>query len=314
MEDTLKFYELWQEYNSYMLVKFKEQSYRKIYSNFKNHILPYFKDFYLKDINQRIYLNWMLEIEKKGYKNSYNKNLYASLVMIFNYAIKFGYLEKNIPSLVGGFKRKKQELKNVNFWTLNEYEQFISVVDSKIYRLLFDTLYFTGLRIGECLALTWNDLKYNYIDVNKTISKEKNKDNNYTINSPKTMQSFRKVQIDDYLISNFNNLYNQKKNLQGFSESWFIFGDTKPLSFTTVTRKKDTYCLKARVKKIRLHDFRHSHATLLLSKGVPITVISQRLGHADTNLTLNTYSHLILQDVDEAVKLINNIKLHDNLI
>ena len=77
---------------------------------------------------------------------------------------------------------------------------------------------------------------------------------------------------------------------------------------TAVTRRKNIYCEKANVKKIRLHDLRHSHATLLLSNNVPITVITQRLGHADTNMTLNTYSHLITKDIDRAVELINNIK------
>ena len=73
------------------------------------------------------------------------------------------------------------------------------------------------------------------------------------------------------------------------------------MSPTTIGRKKDNYCVKAVVKKIRIHDFRHSHASLLLSKNVPITVISERLGHSDINMTLNTYSHMIPKDEDKAI-------------
>lgn len=68
------------------------------------------------------------------------------------------------------------------------------------------------------------------------------------------------------------------------------------------------YCKLANVKKIRIHDFRHSHASLLLSKGVPITVISQRLGHSDINMTLNTYSHMMPNDEDKAVNMINGLR------
>lgn len=96
-------------------------------------------------------------------------------------------------------------------------------------------------------------------------------------------------------------------NNYDFNEDWYIFGGINPLSTTTIGRKKDIYCKKANVKKIRIHDFRHSHASLLLSYGVPITVISQRLGHSDTNMTLNIYSHLIPQDEDKAIDILNNL-------
>ena len=68
-----------------------------------------------------------------------------------------------------------------------------------------------------------------------------------------------------------------------------------------IGRKKDNYCVKAGLKKIRIHDFRHSHASLLLSKNVPITVISERLGHSDINMTLNTYFHMIPEGEDKAI-------------
>lgn len=309
MQD-MTFFDLWcQEYNNYLMIRLKKQSYRKINSNFQLHILPFFKDYKLKDINSKVYLEWMNKIKEKGFKNSYNANLHTTMVGILNYAVKFDYIDTNVASKIGGFSKKKNEVKNIDFWTLEEYRQFISVVDDDLYKLLFNTLFFTGLRVGECLALTWNDFKYNYLDINKTISKEKNKNNNYIINSPKTPTSIRKIRIDDELIELFSKLYESQKQLSNFNNSWFIFGGIKPITHTTLTRRKDKYCEIAKVKKIRLHDFRHSHATLLVSKSVPITVISQRLGHSDTNMTLNTYSHLVLTDIDKAVDMINTIKL-----
>lgn len=95
---------------------------------------------------------------------------------------------------------------------------------------------------------------------------------------------------------------------EGFSDDWFIFDGLNPLSPTIVGRKKNKYCELTNVKKIRIHDFRHSHATLLISLKVHITVISERLGHSDINMTLNRYSHMIPNDETKAIDGINNLK------
>ena len=79
------------------------------------------------------------------------------------------------------------------------------------------------------------------------------------------------------------------KNIVCFSDEWYIFGGIKPLAPSTIGRRLKKYCELAGVKKIRIHYFRHSHASLLLSPGVPITVISQRFGHFDINMILNIY-------------------------
>ena len=152
------------------------QSYRKTVSKFNNHILPYFKDYRLKSITPNIYTKWQVLIEKKGFKHKYNSSLHGSVVTILNYAIKFYGLKENVASKIGNFSRKDDLLKNVDFWTLDEFNKFISVVDDDIYKKFYQVLYYTGLRQGEALALTWKDFKNDYLDVYKTISKyiEKN--------------------------------------------------------------------------------------------------------------------------------------------
>ena len=114
--------------------------------------------------------------------------------------------------------------------------------------------------------------------------------------------------IDNVTYSMLNNLKNYYKKIIGFNEDWFIFGGIKPLSTTTIERKKNHYCEVAKVKQIRIHDFRHSHATLLLSRGVPVTVISKRLGHSDISTTLNIYSHFIPEDEEKVVSLLNELQ------
>lgn len=310
---SLKFIDLWEEYDNYIKLNLKAQSYRKEHSSYINHIVPYFKDYLVVDINQKVYMNWLNIIKEKNYSYSFTKSLHGYMVSILNYAIKFYDLSKNIASLVGGFKRSKEEVKNVDFWTIEEYKTFIDCVTNELDSLLFNTLYFTGMRIGECLALTWNDYRKGCLDINKTISKEKTSSGDYMFNSPKTRSSCRRISLDNDLKTKFDKMYKKKKKLKDFSNSWFIFGDNKPISHSTLTRRKDKYCELCGVKKIRLHDFRHSHATLLLSLNVPVTTISQRLGHSDIAQTLNTYSHFNSQDEQKAIDGINDVKAINSL-
>lgn len=307
VECNITFYDLWTNYNEYISLKMKKQSYRKTVSKFKNHILPYFKNYKVKNINANVYTKWQRIIEEKGFKYKYNSSLHGSMMTILNYAIKFYGLKENVASKIGNFSQKNDLPKNIDFWTFKEYQEFIKVVDDNIYKTFFETLYYSGLRQGECLALTWNDFREDYLDIYKTISKEK-VDGEYIINTPKTKNSIRKVKLDSKLIKLLTELKEKYKELVGFEENWYIFGGITPLAPTTIGRKKDKYCKLANIKKIRIHDFRHSHATLLLSSGVPITVISQRLGHSDINMTLNTYSHLIPKDEDKAINILDQIK------
>jgi integrase len=301
----LTFQELYNIFIKSKKQNLKFQSIRSIISRYSTHILPYFKDYKVNKIDNKVYLEWKEWILGKGFTYKYNSNLHGSMVAILNYAMDFYDLEKNIASKVGNFARKDY-IEKVDFWTYEEFTQFIKYVDDDLYSVLFKTLYYTGMRLGECLALNWTNIKDNYIDVRKTLARGKN-DNHYTITKPKTRKSIRQIKLDDETINILEKLKVFYKTYVGFNEEWFVFGGLYPLSQTTIGRKKDEYCKKANVKRIKIHDLRHSHATLLLSRGVPITVISKRLGHADITMTLNTYSHLIPEDEDKAINLINDL-------
>jgi len=301
----MTFQELYDIYIQSKKQDLKPESLRSIESRFNNYILPFFKDYKLSKINNKCYIEWKEYILEKDFSYKYNSSLHGAMVSILNYAIDFYDLEKNIASKVGNFS-KKFYIKKVDFWTIEEFKTFITNVDDNVYYSLYNTLYYTGMRLGECLALNWNDFVDDYLIISKSIGKSK-RNGKDIITTPKTNSSNRRIKLDDTTKKILLDLKEYYKNFVNFSNEWFIFGGLNSLSQTTIGRKKDEYCKMSGVKRIKIHDFRHSHATLLLSKGVPITVISKRLGHSDITMTLNTYSHLVPEDEDKAINIINNL-------
>lgn len=285
-----------ESYYRFLSQKKKPQSLRTITSRFDNYVIPFFANCKVSDIDVDSYLKWQEWINQMGFSYKYKKALHYSVVAMFSYLERFYGLDNNVAKKVGDFANNEIISHKFNVWDKKEFHKFMRVVDNTEYKLLFRLLFKTGLRIGEALALTWNDvdLKNRTIQVNKTTSIIHNK---RVINPPKTKKSIRIIRIDRRMsraIDKHKKYY--IKNYENFNPDLFVFGGNKPLSTTTIERKKNQWCKKANVCQIRIHDFRHSHATYLISHNVPITIVSERLGHSDISMTLNTYSHVLKRD------------------
>lgn len=303
----LAFDEICESYLSYVKLKLKPQSIRGVTSRITTYILPYFKKYTIDEITPMIYLKWQAEIEGKNFSYKYKKALHYTMVAIFNFYINFqDDSQRNIPSLVGNFKNN-EVAQEMQIFSVEEYQDFISCVCEIIYRVLFRFFFVSGARVGESLALNFLDLEGNVIIINKTISKEYY-NGKRVITTPKTKNSIRKIILDDTTVKQINELKEYYRLKFGyFNDNFYIFGGVSPLSPTTVERKKNYYCKLAGVKQIKLHGFRHSNASYLLSQGIPITTIAKRLGHSDISMTLNVYSHAIPSDEKRVVNLLNSL-------
>ena len=287
-------------------MRLKKQSIYTLKDRFKNHILPYFKDFDIYKISANDVLNFQIYINNKVLSFNTKRNIHFLLSSFFNYCITFNGLIKNYCNVVGCYKNTSYFSKKMNFYTLEEFNLFIGYVEDNVYRQFFNFMYFCGTRPGEAMALKFSDLKENFIFINKTIDEHGKRE----IGTPKTSSSIRKIIIDDILKNDLIKLkfyYHQK---YGYDENYdyYIFGGIKPLAPTTINRHKNKACEKAGVKVIRLHDFRHSHATLLLNNGIVISEISKRLGHSNVSTTLNIYIHNSFENEKRVLETLSKIR------
>ena len=163
------------------------------------------------------------------------------------------------------------------------------------------------MRKGEINALKWSDLDGNIISVTRSVN-QKLKGKGYVFTPPKNPSSVRKLQIP----ANLRKVLDEHKRLQqisapGWSEDFFICGGISCLSDTAISNKNIQFAKEAELKPIRIHDFRHTHATLLINEGISIQEIARRLGHADVTVTWKVYTHLYPREEERAVKILDNI-------
>ena len=171
-------------------------------------------------------------------------------------------------------------------------------------------MYYCGLRRDDLKGLSWDNIDFE----NKTLSVVKNVTNLngnhgfWQLTTTKTRTSTRTRSMPDVLVNDLRELKVQnKKHQYMFTEKDFVFGDNNPLHPDVLRRNKNEFAQKAGIKQIRIHDFRHSCASLLINNGASIMIVAKYLGHAKIDETLNTYSHLFKNKMDEIVDLMNKM-------
>ena len=293
------FRDLYEEYKAHLRVNIKESSYRAFTQRMDGFVLPAFGEKDVTEIKPADIVKWQNGLSEKGLSLKYKKAIRSAFSHFYEYLKVYGI--QNPLSLVNGFKTSIEQKKEMLYWTQDEFQQFIACVDDQRFKSVFSFLYLTGCRKGEALALKWGDINFDQrvANVHATLTKCSDKDREqhegivlsdlYRITTPKTENSYRKILLPKNLLSNL-------AELKEAQESEFVFGKKGTfLSFNTLEHAFKRYIKISGVKEIRVHDLRHSHASLLINQGenqlATIYVIANRLGDS-VDMIFKTYGHL----------------------
>lgn len=263
----------------------------------------------LKDFSIQHFELWRKEINQMSISTNYKNHLFKFFKALLNYGAKwYNFNFNSVYSKMINFTNPNEVQKEMEFYTYEEFKQFLSVEQDIYYKAMFEILYYCGLRRGELKGLTWEDIdfKEKTIRINKNVISYIN-GVKFKVTSPKTKSSNRVLPMPDILVNDLKELYEKCKSYYNFNLKWFVFGDTEPCTNNRIRDRKVRNCKLANIKEIRIHDFRHSCASLLINKGASINVVAKYLGHTKIDETLNTYTHLFKNQMTDIVNLMNEL-------
>jgi len=263
---------------------------------FEKLILPYFGDKPVNKITPKDIRAWQNKLIQAEYSNAYLDRIQNMVTAMFNYAVDYYNLSEN-PCHKAGRMGKREVV--VNFWTIDEFNRILTASeDDPTAYVSFLLLYYSGIRFGEFLALTPQDFDFsnNTLNIDKSLQRVKKQD---VITPPKTEKSIRTIIMPDFVM---NEVKNYMSKLYDLKETDRVFPFTKSFINNAMARA----CKKSGVKRIRIHDIRHSHASYLINLGCAPLLISERLGHEKVQTTLSTYSHLYPNKHQEVVDMMQN--------
>lgn len=317
LEDYVKpvqrsYEEVFKEWYQAYLGTVEQTTASRTYDMFQLHILPEFGQLPISKISPLDCQNFITN-KAKTFKNI--KQIKSYTGQIFDFAIKMKLLQHNPISDVIMPRNNTKQVNN--FWSVNELKHFLSIVhEEEPYKhyALFRLLAYSGLRKGELYALKWQDLSIEteIVCVSKSLGRI---DGHAIEKSTKNQFSIRKIKLDSQTV----NILRQWKDISLKEkahlsvaplsiEKDYLFtycsrnGEIKPLHADYINNLLDKIIKKHNLKKISPHGFRHTHATLMIEIGIDPVNTAKRLGHASSQMTLDTYSHTTAVGEDKSIK------------
>ena len=300
----MTFQNLYEIYMEDMAARLKQSTLLTKKTVLQTHILPFFDNKPINEIKASDVRRWQAKLmsSPNNYSQTYLKKINTELNSIINYAKRFYDLNTNPCGKAGTIGKAKAE--EMDYWTYDEYIAFREgVKDKPLSYICFEVLYWTGMREGELLALSPADIDFDnkLISINRTYQRIGGKD---VFTSPKTRKSKRKIPIPDFLCQELSD-YIQSRYMLDADERLF------PVTKSYLSHEMIRGCKNTGVKKIRIHDIRHSHASLLINQGCDALMLADRLGHEKVSTTLNTYSHLFPHKQQELVHSLESLQATD---
>ncbi len=246
----------------------------------------------------------------EGYSTNTIRKIHQMLNQAFKQALKWKKVAHNpvVDADPPAVKTKETQI-----WSFDEIHTFLAHCKEERHYITFLLAIYTGMRRGEILGLKWSDIDFEkkIIRVERTLIHIPG--NGYQFSSPKTFKSKRQIHIPDQIL---DDLVFHKKQQEQWKE---IFGQEYQDNNLVVCTEKGTiqdprnvlrvlkrFCESAKVTKIRFHDIRHTHASILIAENVDIVKVANRLGHSKAKTTLDYYAHLIPNEQDEVANIFHN--------
>lgn len=253
-----------------------------------------FRDDPIDKITKGQLIEWRNELKEAGIstRTANNGLQYVRSVFGFYNAVYGG---QNVASIIRPFKLSKNDKQEMKVWSVAEFNQFVEHVENPVMKAYFSFLFWTGCRRGEAIALTADCFDGNKVHFYRSMKHFKS-----GFRPLKTDSSERTIRLDHELMKMITPLIAEADP--------FVFGKVFPLAITTIDTAFRKGIEASGVKPIRIHDLRHSHASILLNNGVNIVAVSKRLGHATVSQTLETYTHLMRETDDRMMETIDNLK------
>jgi len=281
-----------------MIGRLKENTLRTKQYVINEKLIPFYGHRKMNEIKVSDIRSWQAELLSKDYSQTYLRKVSAELSAILNHAVRFHGLKENVCRKAGSIGSKNAD--EMQFWTKEEYEKFSEeMMDKPVSYYAFEMLYWCGIRLGELLALTPADFDFvkRTVRINKSYQRLSRKD---VITEPKTPKSKRIIAIPQFLCESMQEYIAM---LYGIEPTDRIFTITK----SYLHHEMDRGAKEAGVKRIRVHDLRHSSISLLIEEGFSALAIAERMGHEAIHVTYR-YAHVFPTKQTEMADKLNEMK------
>lgn len=293
----------------------RESSLNELEKRFRLYIVPLVGKQKIHKLSPSVLEKWKSALQEKSLAVSTKKKAYSAFRSLMGYAIRMGYVEKNPLDRIRNFVDTEfsSPEKAIQFYTPDQFlvfkrtaEESCATIADRSYYVFFMIAYYTGMRKGEINALKWSDIDENVIRVRRSITQKLVGEDRET--APKTKASIRDIQIPTPLLRVLEEHKRAQETLSDYTSDFRVCGGTMVLRDSTIDNKNRAWASAAGLPRIRVHDFRHSHASLLANEGINIQEIARRLGHSDVNVTWKIYAHLYPREEERALKILDKIE------
>ena len=313
LQKGIKLSELIYKFGIYKKQKLSIESWEKEQRYLTKYVLPVIGDKYISDISINDFNNLVTFLSESNFGTNHRNVIITKVKELFRYGTKFEGIENRNYEILSPFKKTYEDIqraidKQYKIWSINQFNKFYVYVNSEIlkaeeernialsYRLhniltFYVICFDTGARKGEIQGLRIKD--YDFTNHMYSLNKQLKQKRNYSLDVMKNDSSIRDIHSGDfaheYLIKHVQYL----RTFNGYTDDWFLVGGVASIPNTTLDRYKDKLIDECNVPRITNHEFRHSHATLLLDMGVSLYAVSKRLGHSSIAITEKVYAHIL---------------------